>query len=57
MGSLDQFIGNIRQLSMEGKLNELAQMLTGPNAEYLHKNIQHIDSIMATFTLPDNSMV
>ena len=57
MASLDQFVGNIRQLSLEGKFNELAQILTNPNIDHLNKNIQHIDSIIATFTLPENSMV
>jgi hypothetical protein len=57
MTSLDQFVVNIRQLSIEGKLNELAQTLNNPNNDQLNKNIQHIDSIVATFTLPEYSMV
>lgn len=57
MTTLDQFVGNIRQLSLEGKYKELSQLLTNPNSDHLNKNIQHIDSIIATFTLPENSMV
>lgn len=57
MSSLDQFVVNIRQLSLEGKLSELAQTLTSPSNDHLQKNIQHIDSILATFTLPEYSMV
>lgn len=57
MATLDQFVGNIRQLSLEGKFNELAQTLTSSNTDHLSKNIQHIDAILATFTLPENSMV
>ena len=57
MASLDQFVVNIRQLSVEGKFNELAQTLTNPSNDQLQKNIQHIDSILATFTLPEYSMV
>ena len=57
MASLDQFVVNIRQLSMEGKYNELAQTLNNPSVDHLNKNIQHIDSIIATFTLPEYSMV
>jgi hypothetical protein len=57
MASLDQFVVNIRQLSMDGKFNELAQVLTNPSIDQLGKNIQHIDSILATFTLPEYSMV
>lgn len=57
MGSLDQFVGNIRQLSIEGKFSDLAQTLSNPNLDHLYKNIQHIDSIIATFTLPEYSMV
>ena len=57
MATLDQFVGNIRQLSIEGKFRELAQTLTGPSMDHLSKNIQHIEAILATFTLPDYSMV
>lgn len=57
MASLDQFVGNIRQLSMENKFSELAQTLTNTGVDQLNKNIQHIDSIIATFTLPEYSMV
>lgn len=57
MTTLDQFVVNIRQLSLEGKFNDLAQTLTGSNIDHLNKNIQHIDSIIATFTLPEYSMV
>ncbi len=57
MASLDQFVVNIRQLSIEGKFSELAQALSNPNIDHLNKNIQHIDSIIATFTLPEYSMV
>jgi hypothetical protein len=57
MTSLDQFVVNIRQWSIEGKFNELAQILSNPSTDHLGKNIQHIDSIIATFTLPENSMV
>ena len=57
MANLDQFVGNIRQLSIEGKFRELAQTLTNPTVDHLSKNIQHIDSILATFTLPEYSMV
>jgi len=57
MASLDQFVVNIRQLSIEGKFNELAQTLNNPSVDHLNKNIQHIDSIIATFTLPEYSMV
>jgi hypothetical protein len=57
MASLDQFVVNIRQLSIEGKFSELAQTLNNPNVDHLNKNIQHIDSIIATFTLPEYSMV
>ncbi|CAF0720265.1 unnamed protein product [Rotaria sordida] len=56
MTSLDQFVGNIRQLSIDGKFSDLAQTLTNPNIDHLSKNIQHIDSIIATFTLPEHSM-
>lgn len=57
MATLDQFVGNIRQLSIEGKFNDLAQALTSSNVDHLTKNIQHIDVIIATFTLPEYSMV
>jgi hypothetical protein len=57
MASLDQFVVNIRQLSLEGKFKELATILTSPATDHLNKNIQHIDSIIATFTLPEYSMV
>ncbi len=57
MTTLDQFVGNIRQLSLEGKFRELAQTLINPSVDHLNKNIQHIDSILATFTLPEYSMV
>ena len=57
MTSLDQFVVTIRQLTIDGKFSELAQTLSNPNADYLSKNIQHIDSIIATFTLPEYSMV
>jgi len=57
MSSLDQFVGNIRQLSLEGKYKELSQLLTNPSYDHLNKNLQHIDSIIATFTLPENTMV
>jgi hypothetical protein len=57
MATLDQYVGNIRQLSLEGKFRELAQTLTNPTIDHLNKNIQHIDSILATFTLPEYSMV
>jgi hypothetical protein len=57
MATLDQFVVNIRQLSLEGKFNELAQTLTNSTVDHLNKNIQHIDSIIATFTLPEYSMV
>ena len=57
MMTLDQFVDNVKQLSSEGKFNELSQVLTNPNNDHLQKNIQHIDSILATFTLPENSMV
>ncbi|CAF5081541.1 unnamed protein product, partial [Rotaria sp. Silwood1] len=45
MTSLDQFVGNIRQLSIDGKFSDLAQTLTNPNIDHFSKNIQHIDSI------------
>jgi len=57
MTTLDQFVVNIRQLSLEGKFSDLAQMLMNPTIDLLNKNIQHIDSIIATFTLPEYSMV
>lgn len=57
MASLDQFVVNIQQLSIEGKYNELSQTLTNSNFDHFNKNIQHIDSIIATFTLPEHSMV
>jgi hypothetical protein len=57
MTTLDQFVVNIRQLSLEGKFSDLGQMLMNPTIDLLNKNIQHIDSIIATFTLPEYSMV
>ncbi|CAF0945969.1 unnamed protein product [Adineta steineri] len=56
MATLDQFVVNIRQLTTDGKFSDLAQALSSPNVDHLTKNIQHIDSIIATFPLPEYSM-
>ncbi|CAF0866158.1 unnamed protein product [Adineta ricciae] len=56
MATLDQFVVNIRQLSTDGKFSDLAQTLSNPSIDHLSKNIQYIDSIIATFPLPDYSM-
>lgn len=57
MATADLFVVNIRELSADGKWAELAQVIQNQSIEQLSRNIQHIDSILAIFTLPEHSMV
>ncbi|CAF0988701.1 unnamed protein product [Didymodactylos carnosus] len=54
MSALDQYVDHIRRLSSDNKYQDLAQSLLGSNV--FHKNIQHIETILTTFALPEHTL-